>query len=150
MRDQYINSGQGFLLVYSVTSKRSFETAGELKEKIIQVKERDNFPIVLCGNKCDLEKERNINEEQYGTIRDIINGFKKSEVDLDWLKDTTEKFCKDKAIYNAIVDGIKIIDGKDGQRTPEAIPEILTEALGVCFDNSVGHDYLGDSENRFD
>jgi len=64
MRDQYINSGQGFLLVYSVTSKRSFETAGELKEKIIQVKERDHYPIVLCGNKCDLEKERKVTSEE--------------------------------------------------------------------------------------
>jgi len=64
MRDQYINSGQGFLLVYSVTSKRSFETSGELKDKIIQVKEREHYPIVLCGNKCDLEKERKVTTEE--------------------------------------------------------------------------------------
>lgn len=64
MRDQYINSGQGFLLVYSITSKRSFETSAELKDKIIQVKERDQFPIVLCGNKCDLDKERKVTAEE--------------------------------------------------------------------------------------
>jgi len=64
MRDQYINSGQGFLLVYSITSKRSFETAFELKDKIVQVKERESFPIVLCGNKCDLDKERKVTIEE--------------------------------------------------------------------------------------
>ena len=72
------------------------------------------------------------------------------EVDFDWLVDHTEKFCKDKAIYNAIVDGIKIIDGKDSKRKPDAIPEILTDALSVSFDNSVGHDYIEDAESRFD
>ena len=83
-------------------------------------------------------------DESTGEIKPVSDG------DFDWLIDTTEQFCKDKAIYNAIVDGIKIIDGKDDKRNPDAIPEILTEALGVSFDNSVGHDYLGDSESRFD
>jgi archaellum biogenesis ATPase FlaH len=83
-------------------------------------------------------------DETTGEIKPV------TDVDFEWLVDTTEKFCKDKAIYNAIVDGIKIIDGKDGQRTAEAIPEMLTDALGVSFDSSVGHDYLGDSESRFD
>eukprot|EP01115_Flamella_aegyptia_P012303 TRINITY_DN607_c0_g1_i3.p1 TRINITY_DN607_c0_g1~~TRINITY_DN607_c0_g1_i3.p1 ORF type:complete len:190 (+),score=34.19 TRINITY_DN607_c0_g1_i3:52-621(+) len=64
MRDQYINSGQGFLLVYSVTACRSFETIGEMRDKILQVKECDNFPMVLCGNKCDLEKERKVTTEE--------------------------------------------------------------------------------------
>uniref|UniRef100_A0A7S4IDI2 small monomeric GTPase n=1 Tax=Vannella robusta TaxID=1487602 RepID=A0A7S4IDI2_9EUKA len=64
MRDQYINSGQGFLLVYSVTAKRSFETIGEMKDKILQSKESDKFPMVLCGNKCDLEKERKVTAEE--------------------------------------------------------------------------------------
>lgn len=64
MRDQYINSGQGFLLVYSVTAKRSFETIGEMKDKILQSKETDKFPMVLCGNKCDLEKERKVTPEE--------------------------------------------------------------------------------------
>ena len=57
---------------------------------------------------------------------DIIGSFSKSEVDTQWLLDTTEKFCKDKAIYNAVVEGIGIIDGKDKERTPEAIPSILS------------------------
>lgn len=64
MRDQYINTGQGFLLVYSVTAKRSFETIGEMKDKILESKESDKFPMVLCGNKCDLEKERKVTAEE--------------------------------------------------------------------------------------
>jgi len=63
MRDQYINSGQGFLLVYSITSRRSFETIGEMREKILQVKEKEQFPMVLVGNKCDLDKERKVTIE---------------------------------------------------------------------------------------
>jgi archaellum biogenesis ATPase FlaH len=69
---------------------------------------------------------------------------------MDWLVDTTEKFCKDKAIYNAIVDGISIIDGKDKNRGADAIPSLLTDALAVSFDNAVGHDYFDDSASRFD
>ena len=66
------------------------------------------------------------------------------------MHDETEKFCKDKAIYNAVLDGIKIIDGKDKQRTPEAIPSILSDALAVSFDLTVGHDYVEDGLNRYD
>jgi archaellum biogenesis ATPase FlaH len=81
---------------------------------------------------------------------EIIKTLDSTEVDMEWLVDTTEKFCKDKAIYNAIVDGISIIDGKDKNRSADAIPSILTDALAVCFDNAVGHDYFDDSEKRFD
>ena len=66
------------------------------------------------------------------------------------LVDHTEKFCKDKAIHNAIVDGISIIDGRDKNRTPDSIPSILTDALAVSFDNAVGHDYIDDADSRFE
>ena len=98
----------------------------------------------------ELESRKDLTELEHKKVVELIQSLNSSDVDFDWLIDTTEKFCKDKAIYNAIVDGIKIIDGKDGKRTAEAIPEILTEALGVSFDSSVGHDYLADSESRFD
>ena len=71
-------------------------------------------------------------------------------VDQQWLLDTTEKFCKDRAVYNAVLKGIKIIDGKDKKHTPEAIPSILSEALAVSFDQHIGHDYLGQTDERFD
>ena len=112
--------------------------------------EKYNKPPTKESILIDLEKERNINEEQYGAIKEIINDFKKSEVDLDWLKDTTEKFCKDKAVHNAILSGIHILDSKDKKRTPDSIPELLREALAVSFDTTIGHDYIADSEKRFD
>jgi replicative DNA helicase len=98
----------------------------------------------------ELEGREDLTDIEHKKVVALIKSLDSSDVDFEWLVDTTEKFCKDKAIYNAIVDGIKIIDGNDKERTPEAIPEILTEALGVSFDSSVGHDYLDDSETRFD
>ena len=67
----------------------------------------------------------------------------------NWLVDTTEKFCKDRAVHNAVLEGIKILDKKDKERSPEAIPSILADALAVSFDNHIGHDYLNDSEERY-
>ena len=97
-----------------------------------------------------VDNRKDINDEDYKKVVDIISSLDKTEVDLQWLHDETEKFCKDKAIYNAVLDGIKIIDGKDKNRTPEAIPTILSEALNVAFDLSVGHDYVEDGLNRYD
>ena len=64
--------------------------------------------------------------------------------------DTTEKWCKDRAVHNAVLSGIKILDNKDQKRTPEAIPSILSDALAVSFDNHIGHDYIEDAQNRFE
>jgi hypothetical protein len=72
------------------------------------------------------------------------------EPNQEWLVQQTEKFCKDRAVYNAILSSIKIIDGNDKIHTQDAIPSILSEALSVCFDNHVGHDYIEDSDSRFE
>ena len=69
---------------------------------------------------------------------------------MQWLVDTTEKFCKDKAVYNVILSGIQIIEGKDKQHTAEIIPTILSDALAVAFDQNVGHDYVENGEERFE
>ncbi len=98
----------------------------------------------------EVEQRKDLTETEHSKIVDIIKTLDSTDVDMDWLVDTTEKFCKDKAIYNAIVDGISIIDGKDKNRTPDSIPSILTDALAVSFDNAVGHDYLLDSDSRFE
>ena len=98
----------------------------------------------------DLQKRKDLNETEYNRIVDIIKSLNPQEVDLDWLINTTEKFCKDRAIHNAVLDGIHIIEGKDNRRSPESIPDILSDALSVSFDNSVGHDYLEDIDSRFD
>ncbi len=97
-----------------------------------------------------IDNRKDINDEDYKKVVDIISTLDKTEVDLQWLHDETEKFCKDKAIYNAVLDGISIIDGKDKNRTPEAIPSILSDALAVSFDLSVGHDYVEDGLDRYE
>ena len=98
----------------------------------------------------EVEQRKDLTETEHSKIVDIIKTLDSTDVDMDWLLDSTEKFCKDKAIYNAIVDGISIIDGKDKNRTADSIPSILTDALAVSFDNAVGHDYLLDSDSRFE
>ena len=119
-------------------------------EEILKFVDKYNKIPTKTSLGIEVENRKDLTETDHKKIVELIQTLDASDVDFDWLVDTTEKFCKDKAIYNAIVDGIKIIDGKDEKRNPDAIPEILTEALGVSFDNSVGHDYLGDSDNRFD
>ena len=91
-------------------------------------------------------------EDQHKTVQEYLSTrfVSFSKVDEQWLLDETEKFCKDKAIYNAILDGIHIIDGKSKDQTPEAIPSILSDALAVSFDSNVGHDYMEQAEERYE
>jgi len=98
----------------------------------------------------EVSDRKDLNESDYKKVIEVIKTLESTEVDFNWLVDTTEKFCKDRAVYNAIVDGIKIIEGKDRNRDTGAIPSILTDALAVGFDNRVGHDYVLDSDSRFD
>ena len=98
----------------------------------------------------EIENRKDLTEVEHGKVVELIQSLNPDEVDFEWLVDTTEKFCKDKAIYNAVVEGISIIDGKDKKRSPDAIPSILTDALAVSFDNAVGHDYFDDSDKRFE
>ena len=98
----------------------------------------------------ELNNRKDLNEEEYKNLKDLVNGITKEDNDLQWLLDTTEKFCKDRAVHNAVLEGIKILDGKDKTRTPEALPSLLGEALAVSFDKHVGHDYIEDAQARFD
>ena len=128
----------------------------EVKEERIIFEEIYNFvdkyKTIPTQTSLEIEvgERKDLTEIEYKKIVEIIQTLNPVEVDFDWLVDTTEKFCKDKAIYNAIVDGISIIDGKDKNRTPDSIPSILTDALSVSFDNAVGHDYILDADSRFD
>ncbi len=98
----------------------------------------------------ELDNRKDLNDDEFKSILSIVETLSDAQVDMQWLVDTTEKFCKDKAVYNAILNGIQIIEGKDKQHTAEAIPSILSEALAVAFDQNVGHDYVEDGENRFE
>lgn len=97
-----------------------------------------------------LQENRQVTEELYGKSEELINSLNEIEPDQDWLVDQTEKFCKDKAVYNAIMQSIQIIDGQDKLHTVDSLPSILSDALGVGFDNHVGHDYVADAELRYD
>lgn len=92
----------------------------------------------------------NIGQEEANQVNETIDRLTIKSDDLSWLMSTTEKFCKDKAVYNAIMKSIQILDGKDQSFTKEALPSILQEALSIAFDKSVGHDYFEDAEARFD
>ena len=98
----------------------------------------------------EINTNKSINEDEYKKITDILSTLNPEPVNLDWLVETTEKFCNDRAIHNAILGGIQIIDGKDKTHTPEYLPEMLSDALSVSFDQKVGHDYLQESKERFD
>lgn len=98
----------------------------------------------------EFSKRKDINEDELKLVKDLVNTFQDEKSDLQWLLDTTEKFCKDRAVYNAVLSGIKILDGKDKEHQPEAIPSILSDALAVSFDNHIGHDYTGDAQERYE
>ena len=97
----------------------------------------------------ELGYRKDLNDEEVKSVKELVSILNKDDVDQQWLLDTTEKFCKDRAVHNAVLEGIKILDKKDDKRTPEAIPGILADALAVSFDNHIGHDYLQDADERF-
>ena len=92
-----------------------------------------------------------IGGEQYSVAVDILPQlFSKEKIDDTWLIDTTEKWCQDRAIYNAVMESISIIDGKHESLTKGALPDLLSKALGVAFDTNVGHDYIENADERFE
>lgn len=90
------------------------------------------------------------NEEEHEQIVDCIGKLKQDNTDRQWLLDQTEKFCQDRAIYNAIMSSIQILDGRDGKQDKGSIPQILSDALAVSFDSHIGHDFLEDFAKRYD
>jgi len=98
----------------------------------------------------EVEKRSDINDTIFAEIVDIISSFEDEVGELDWLVDSTEKWCRDRAIYLALMESIQLADGKDDTKGRDAIPSILSEALAVSFDNHIGHDYLQDYEARFE
>ena len=98
----------------------------------------------------EISNRRDINDSQLVDAHQLIDALVHTEINATWLLNETESFCKQRAVYLAILDSIQIIDGKDKQYTQEAIPTLLSDALSVCFDTNVGHDYFHDSDERFD
>lgn len=99
----------------------------------------------------DLEHIGNISQDDYTAIVTRVSSYKEPDIsDRSWLLDSTEEFCSERAIFNAIQASIKIISGEDEESSKGAIPELLQDALGVSFDNSVGHEYLDSAGERYD
>ena len=96
------------------------------------------------------QNDKTIQEDYYKEIVEYVGNLDETSHDKEWLIDTTEKFCKEKALYNAILSSIAIIDGQDPNKSKDGIPQILQTALGVCFDNNVGHDYIDNADTRYD
>jgi archaellum biogenesis ATPase FlaH len=97
----------------------------------------------------ELETRRDLTADQFTSLVNMIRTSEEEPHELKWLVDTTEKWCRDRAIYNALLESIQIADGNDSKRTRDSIPSILSDALAVSFDNSIGHDYLYDADDRY-
>jgi len=97
----------------------------------------------------EVEKRNDVNEDQYREVCQTIEHLTDVSVDFSWLVETSEKWCRDRAIYLALMESVQLADG-GGEKSPDSIPSILQDALAVSFDNHVGHDYLNDFEERYD
>ena len=98
----------------------------------------------------EIKNRTDLTQDEYSDALKIVSLLVPQEINQSWLLDSTEKWCKDRAIYLALMESIRIADGGDEKKSRDAIPTILQDALAVCFDNNVGHDYLEDYEERYD
>ena len=98
----------------------------------------------------EIENRNDITEDESVNINKIINSLENVDADFEWLSDTTEKWCRDRAIYLALMESIGIANDEDKNKTRDAIPDILSKALAVSFNRHVGHDYLEDYEQRYE
>jgi len=98
----------------------------------------------------NVHNDKNVSEDLFSDVMNYITSLDSSDSNIEWLVDETEKFCKDRAVYNAIVDSIGIIDGRNKLKSKDGIPALLQEALSVSFDTSIGHDYIDDALNRYE
>ncbi len=124
--------------------KTLFKEAGKFVDKYNKLPTREAFLV-------ELNEHSSLSNEQFSTAVDIAqNLFDGDEVDEKWLLENTEKWCQDRAIYNAVMESISIIDGKHEKLTKNALPSLLQDALGVAFDTQVGHDYVEQAGERFE
>ena len=123
--------------------KTLFKEAGKYVAKYNRLPTSETLGIEL--------NDSNLSGEQFQMAMDIVPQlFAIEKIDQDWLIDSTEKWCQDRAIHNAIMESITIIDGKHDSLTKGALPDLLSKALGVAFDTNVGHDYVENAEQRYD
>jgi len=119
-------------------------------EEINKFFETYNKPVTQEILAIEVNNRKDISDTDLKDQQQLIGGLIKQDTNEEWLLNETETFCKKKAVYNAILDSIGIIEGKDKERQDDAIPALLSDALGVSFDNHVGHNYLDDSDSRYE
>ena len=100
--------------------------------------------------KIGMDDRKDLKQGEYDHAIKLIESLGEAEKNIQWLFERTEKFCKDQALYNAIMESISILDGKNNKFNKEAIPSILQEALAVSFDKTIGHDFFDDADRRYD
>ena len=119
-------------------------------EEITQFIIKYGSAITIEALNIETENRTDLNENEVKEVREINESFADSVVDSQWLIDSTEKWCRDRAIYLALMESIALADGQDETKGRDAIPTILSDALSVSFDNHIGHDYLNDYEERYE
>lgn len=119
----------------------------ELIQTYIDKYNKSPTPMALA---IELTNRTSLSQSQFDAAKEVLKSMKREEVDRDWLTDQTEQFCQDKAIVNAVMESIKIIEDKNGSVSRGAIPKMLADAIAVTFDNRVGHDYFEDAAERWD
>jgi replicative DNA helicase len=119
-------------------------------EEIVQFIVKYNSAITKEALGIEIENRTDLTESEVKDIREVCETLNDSVVEKQWLLDTTEKWCRDRAIYLALMESIHIADGNDGKKNRDAIPSILSDALAVSFDNNIGHDYLNNYEERYE
>ena len=119
-------------------------------EEIVSFIVKYGSSITIEALNIEVENRTDLTDTEAKDIREINKNLKESVTDHQWLLDTTEKWCRDRAIYLALMESIHIADGNDDKKNRDAIPTILSDALSVSFDNNVGHDYLLNYEERYE
>ena len=112
------------------------------------LKEYDSLPSKEVLH-IEVGKRTDLTQDEFQSTEQLINALGEAEYEQEWVYDTTEAWCKERAIYNALMESIKIADGQDEKKNRDAIPSILSDALAVRFDQHVGHDYIDDAEDRY-
>ena len=119
-------------------------------EEIVKFIATYNTQITVEALLIEISNRRDLNEDMLKQLQMLVTNLENTPADEQWLIDTTEKWCRDKAIYIALMESIHIADGNDEKKSRDAIPSILSEALSVSFDNNIGHDYFANADERFD
>ncbi len=148
-RDEYTRRVQPFLkeeYFHDTCEKRLFKTVAEFIAKYATAPTGEALNIIL-------NQQEGLSQGEFDECLKLVEclGKTEEEPDEEWLVDQTEKFCKDKAVYNALMESIELLDDKKSKgRSKNAIPEILISALSVSFDEHIGHDFIEDADNRYE